>query len=69
MFLFYDQSSVVQFKVINDDIARSPSIIQNYFGYLGLFVFQCEAEDCPFKICEELFWNFEEDYIESIYCF
>lgn len=25
---------------------------------LGFLVFLCEAENCPFKVCEKLYWNF-----------
>jgi hypothetical protein len=37
------------------------------------FFFVClfldETENYPVKFCEELCWNFDGDYIESIDCF
>lgn len=39
------------------------------FSYLGLFVFPYKIEYCPFKVCEELCWNFDGTCIESIDCF
>ena len=32
-------------------------------------VFPYETEDSPFKICEELFWNFDGDSNQSVDCF
>jgi hypothetical protein len=39
----------------------------------GVYVFVCvfsyEAQNCPFKVGEELSWNFDGDCTEFIDCF
>ena len=48
---------------------QSSLIIQDCFGYLGLFVFPYEVENYSFKFCEKLSWNIDGDSLESEYCF
>jgi hypothetical protein len=33
---------------------------------LDLFDFLHKVEDCSFKVCKELWWNFDRNCIESI---
>jgi hypothetical protein len=33
------------------------------------FSFPYEVENCSFKFCNELYWNFDGDCIESVNCF
>jgi hypothetical protein len=63
---FYYNDLVVHLKMGNDDMLSSSFIIQNCFSYPGCFVFPHKDENCPFKICQELCWNFDGDYIESV---
>lgn len=52
-------------------------IIQDYLRCVGCFLFLYEANYCPFKtsaycpfkIYEELLWNFGVDYFDSVDCF
>jgi hypothetical protein len=37
-------------------------------SYAGTFMFLYEAENCSFKICEKLCWNFDGDCIEAVDC-
>lgn len=55
-FCYY--SSVVQFVVRDGDSVSSSSVIQNGFSNPGFFSLLYEAENFPFKISEELCWNF-----------
>ena len=48
--------------------SRSSFIVENCFHYSGCFVILDEVENCYVYLCEELSWNFDEDYIESLYC-
>lgn len=51
-------------------VLRNSQDCFRYIVFFVLFVSLCvlpyEAENYPFKICEELFLNFDVDYIESL---
>jgi hypothetical protein len=36
---------------------------------MSFLFFPYEVENCSFKVCKELCWNANENYIESIGCF
>jgi hypothetical protein len=38
------------------------------FTILGLFAFPDEFKNCSFNVFEELCWDFDEDFIESVDC-
>jgi hypothetical protein len=46
---------VVQLEVQDGDSSRNSFIIQDYFSYVGFFVFLYEVENCSFQVCKELF--------------
>ena len=63
-------NSVVEFEVGDCDATRSFFIVQDCFGYPGLFAVTYEFEYCSFDGCEEFCWDFDRDYyIESVDCF
>ena len=64
----YHYCSVEQIEVRYGDSHINSFIVENYFGYLGFFVFPQEAENCSFYDCEELCWDFDGDCIESADC-
>ena len=80
IFLFIDQqicfspiscgfdyySSVVQYEIGNGGTSRNSFIVQDCFGYPAFFY---EFEKYPFKVYKEFCWNFDVDFIESVYCF
>ena len=46
----------------------SPEVILLFMTILVILdflVFSYEVEYCSFKVCEELFWDFDGDYTES----
>ena len=51
---FYHYCSVEQLEVRDGDTCRCFFIMQDCFSYPGGFVFPYEAENCFFKIFEEL---------------
>ena len=55
---FQDYSSVVELEVRDGDASRSSFIVQGCFGYPGSFVSPYKVENCSFKVCEELCWDF-----------
>ena len=66
--VFYYYCSVVQLEVRDGDT----SISRYCIGLLLLscfFLFLYEVENCSFKVCKELCWNFDGDCIESVDCF
>jgi hypothetical protein len=61
----------------DSDSSKSSFIGLDCFGYPG-FLFVClfvcsvfpyEVENCSFKVCKELCWNFDRDCIDSLDCF
>jgi hypothetical protein len=43
-------------------------LLRIVFTLLSFFAFPDEFENCSFYVFEELCWNFDGDYIESIDC-
>lgn len=43
-------------------------LLRIVFTILGFFSFPEELENCSFYVFEELCWDFDGDYIESIDC-
>jgi hypothetical protein len=67
LFLFlYHYCYAVQLEVRDGDSPGSYFIVKNCFGYTGFFVIPDEFENCSFLLDEELSWNFDGDYIESV---
>ena len=58
-------SSVVEFEVRNYDASRSSLIVQDCFGYPGLFAFPYEVEYYSFEVCQEFCWDFDRHFIDS----
>ncbi|EGW09540.1 hypothetical protein I79_006140 [Cricetulus griseus] len=54
---------------MDGDASRSSFIVQACFGYPGSFVSPCEIENCSFKVCEKMCWDFDGDCIESVLLF
>ena len=64
---FYCCSSVVQLET-RDGVTSSSSFILGIILVtvcVCVCVFLYETENCHFKVCEELCWNFDVDCIES----
>lgn len=59
----------MQLEIRYGDSSSNSFTIQGLSGYPGFFVFPSEAQIFPFKICEELCWDFDENGTESIDCF
>lgn len=70
LFCFY-YSSVVQFEIRDDDNPAALLLFRIDFCYLwfSLLLFPDEAENYPFNISEELCWNFDWCFTESVDCF
>ena len=60
---------VIQLEARDGDSSRSSFIVENCFGYPGVFFFPYEVENCSLHISKELCWNFDGDCIESVDCF
>lgn len=58
--------SIVELEVRDGDSPRSSLIVKNAFCYSGFFDFSNKFENCSFYLCEELSWDFDGDYIESV---
>ena len=58
----------LQFYSIVQHVCLSTNTVQNCFHYSGIFSFPDEFENCSFYVFEELCWDFDGDYIESIDC-
>ena len=56
---FYYYCSEVQLTIRDRDTTRNYLIIQDCFSYPGFFVFLYEIENCSFKVCNVLCWNFD----------
>ena len=67
--VFYYYCSVVQLEFRVADASRSSVIVQDCLSYPGFFGFLYEVENCSFKVCKELCWNFDGNCIESVDCF
>ena len=65
---FHYCRSVIELDVRDGDSSRSFFIVLDCFGHPGVFVFPNEAGYFSFEVCEELCWDFDGDYIESIDC-
>jgi hypothetical protein len=73
----YHYCSVVQAEIRDGDSPRISFIVEKSFSSSS-FVFVCllslllllllqgEFESCSFYLCEELTWNFDGDYTESV---
>jgi hypothetical protein len=68
LFCFYHYCSVVQLKFRDGDTSRSSFIVQHCFSYHGIFAFPYKVDHFSFKVCEELCWNFDRNYIEYVDC-
>ena len=66
---FYYCSSIIELDVRNGYASGSSFIVQDCFDYPRIFVFPYEVNCCSFMVCEELYWDFDQDCIESINCF
>ena len=66
---FYYCKSIIELKVSECDASGSKFIVEDCCGYPVIFVFPYEFEYCSFEVCEELWCDFDEEYIESIDCF
>ena len=60
---FHYYSSMIELEVRDGDASRSTFLVQDCFGYPGLFVFPYEVEYCSFEVHEELGWDFDEDCV------
>ena len=69
LFCFYHYCSVIQLEVRDDDSTRNSLIVENNFPTLFVVVVPNEFENFSFYLCEDLSWNFDRDYIESVDCF
>ena len=49
--------------------SRNFPSIQDCFNYPENFVFPYEVENCPFKVCKNVCWSFDENSIEFVDCF
>lgn len=76
-FIFCYHSCVVELEIREDNTSGISLIVQYRFSYHGnfifpwevQFVFAYEVQYYSFKICKELSWDFNLDFIESIGCF
>jgi hypothetical protein len=68
----YHYCSVVQLEISDGNfLRRSSFIVKNCFYYpvFFFFAFLYEIGNCSFHICEELCWNIDGNYVESVDCF
>ena len=65
---FYHNCFVVKLDVRDGDSPSCSSTVKNCFHYSGIFSFPDKFENCSFYVFEELCWDFDGDYIESIDC-
>lgn len=63
---FYCCNSVVQLEIRDGRTSCNSFIVQDCFSYPGHFVFPFEVDNCPFKVCNELCWNFYGNCVESV---
>ena len=63
---FQHYRSVVEFEVRDCDASRSSFMLQDYLGYTGFFFFSIWSW---LLFCEEFFWDFDGQNIESVGCF
>ena len=70
-FFFYHYCYVIQLEVRYGDSPRRSFIFENRFWSPGLFFIPNEFANWSFyeEFHEELSWNFDVDYIESVDCF
>ena len=68
---FYCCSSIVELDVGDGDVSRSSFNIQDCFwlSWVFFFIFPYEVEYFSFGVCEELCWDFDGAFIESVDCF
>jgi hypothetical protein len=62
---FYHYCSVIQFEV-RDGYSPSSFTVENSFHCP---VNPNELANCSFQLYEELSWNFDGDFVESVACF
>jgi hypothetical protein len=70
-FVFNHYSSRVELDVKEGDSPSHSFLIKNCFHYpffFFFFAFSDEFENSSFNIFEELCWNFDGGYIESVDC-
>ena len=60
--------SSLELDVRGGDTSGNFFIVQDCIDYPESFVFPYEVENCSFKVCGELCWDFYGDCIESINC-
>ena len=58
--------SVVQLEVWAGNSSSGSFIVQACFDYPRFFVFPYEVENCSFKVCKELCWNFDGNVFDSV---
>ena len=63
---FQNYGSIIELEVRDGDASRRSFIVKSCFGYPGFLVFPYKVEYCPFKVCEELCWDFDGDCIDSV---
>lgn len=68
-FFFLNYTSVVQLEIGNDETFSNSLVVRDCFAYPMSFAFPHEVENCPFKSCKELCWDFGGDCVESVDCF
>ena len=61
----YKSNFVIEIDVRDGNASGNSSILQDCFGY-SVFFFSYEVEYHSFKVCEELFWDFDEDGTKSV---
>jgi hypothetical protein len=66
---FYYYTSSVEIEISENDNSRYSFIVQEFSTYHEFSISPYKAEYCFFKVCNDLFWKFDRDCIESIDCF
>jgi hypothetical protein len=64
----FHRYSEVQLEIKNGDSTICSLIVGNSFCYSRFFVIPDEFANYPFLLCDELGWNFDGDFIESVDC-
>ena len=68
---FHYYSSIVELEIRDGDTSGSSFTVQDCFSYPVFCLFVCfsiEVDYCSFKVCEELCWDLDGDFIESVDC-
>jgi hypothetical protein len=62
---FYYNNPLLELEIRLDDTSRSSFIVLDCLSY-PVFFPPYEIEYCSFKICKELYWNFDVNCIVSV---